>query len=409
MSSTDTTKAAATPDTAKATVAEVPSNLDVRLNADIKKMLYDNLTITNVTGGVAIKDSKMTLEDLKLAIDELEGTMALTGVYNTQNVKKPTVDFKVDIANFDIPKTFKAFNTVKKLAPIAQFAKGKFSTDLKFKTLLDEHMEPVMNTLEGGGHLRTSSVSVEGFEPINKLADALKQEKYKKLTFENVNATYTFKDGRVEVEEMPIKTGNITAKVKGSTGFDQTIDYTWNMEIPRAEFGSQANAAAGSVLDQINKAAGTNVKLADKVKIKAIFGGTITKPVLKTDLFGSGGGDSSPKETAKEVIGQGVDMAKEKAREESEKIMKDAQAEADKIKADAKVLADKTKAEGYTAIDKNIEDLKNPIAKASAKMAAPAAKKEVDKQAQKILDEANKKADDVLIKAKAESDKKLQK
>jgi hypothetical protein len=409
MSSPDSGKTeAATPDTAVASVAEVPSNLDVRLNADVKKMLYDNLTISNVTGGVAIKDSKMTLDNLKMAIDELEGTMALTGVYNTQNIKKPSVDFKVDIANFDIPKTFKAFNSVQKLAPIAQFAKGKFSTDLKFTTLLDEHMDPVLNTLEGGGHLKTQSVSVEGFEPINKLADLLKQEKYKKLTFENVDATYTFKDGRVEVKEMPIKTGNITAKVKGSTGFDQTIDYTWNMEIPRSEFGSQANAAAGSVLDQINKAAGTNVKLGDKVKLKVGFGGTITKPVLKSDLFGSGGDNATPKETAKEVIGQGVDMAKEKAREESEKIMKDAQAEADKIKADAKVLADKTKAEGYAAIDKNIEDLKNPIAKASAKVAAPAAKKEVDKQAQKILDEANKKADDILLKAKAESDKKLQ-
>ncbi|MCW3071480.1 MAG: hypothetical protein JWO44_1370 [Bacteroidetes bacterium] len=408
MSSTDTAKpaAAAAPDTAVASVAEVPSNLDVRLNADIKKMLYDNLTISNVTGGVAVKDSKMTLDNLKMAIDELEGTMALTGVYNTQDIRKPTVDFDVNIVNFDIPKTFTAFNSVQKLAPIGKFAKGKFSTDLKFKTLLDEHMDPVMNSLVGGGHLRTNSVTVEGFEPINKLADALKQEKYKKLTFENVDATYEFKDGRVEVKEMPLKTGNITAKVKGSTGFDQTIDYTWNMEIPRAEFGSQANAAAGSVLDQINKAAGTNVKLGDKIKIKALFGGTITKPVLKTDLFGSGG--DTPKETVKEVIGQGIDMAKEKAREESEKIMKDAQAEADKLKADAKVLADKTKTEGYAAIDKNIEEIKNPIAKASAKIAAPNAKKEVDKQAQKILDEANKKADDILIKAKAESDKKLQ-
>lgn len=406
MSSPDTAKAtAAAPDTAKASVAEVPSNLDVHLNADIKKMLYDKLTISNVTGGIAIKDSKMILDNLKLAIDELEGTMALTGVYNTQNVRKPVVDFSVDIANFDIPKTFMAFNSVQKLAPIGKYAKGKFSTDLKFKTLLDEHMDPVMNSLEGGGHLKTSSVTVEGFEPINKLADALKQEKYKKLTFENVNATYEFKDGRVEVKEMPIKTGNITAKVKGSTGFDQTIDYTWNMEIPRTEFGSQANAAAGSILDQINKTAGTNVKMGDKIKIKALFGGTITKPVLKTDLFGSG---ETPKETAKEIIGQGVDMAKEKARAEAEKIMKDAQAEADKIKAEAQSLADKTKTEGYAAIDKNIEDLKNPIAKASAKVAAPAAKKEVDKKAQRILDEANKKADDILLKAKAESDKKLQ-
>ena len=406
MSSTDTTTAAPTAaDTAAMTVVEVPSNLDVNLTATIGKLLYDNLTITNVSGGVAIKDSKMSLDKLKLTLDELEGTMQLSGVYNTQNIKKPMVDFDVDIANFDIPKTVKTFGTVKQLAPIAQYAKGKFSTDLKFSTVLDQAMSPVMNTLVGGGNLKTNNATIEGFEPINKLADALNQPKYKKLTFENVNATYEFKDGRVEVKEMPIKSGNITGKVKGSTGFDQTIDYTWALEIPRSEFGSQANAAAGSLLDQLNKQTGANVKLGDKVKIKALFGGTVTKPTIKTDLFNS---DQTPKEQVQNLVNQGVDMAKEKAREEAEKLMKDAQAEADKIKADAKALADKTKAEGYAAIDKNIETIKNPLQKAAAKAAAPAAKKEVDKQAQKILDEANKKADQVLVNAKAEADKKLQ-
>ena len=134
-------------------------------------------------------------------------------------------------------KTVKTFNTVEKLAPIAKYSKGKFGAQLKFTTLLDQHMSPVMNTLTGNGKLETKSVTVEGFEPINKLADALKQEKYKKLTFENVNASYEFKDGRVFVDEMPIKSGNINGTVKGSTGFDQTIDYHWMLEIPRAEFG----------------------------------------------------------------------------------------------------------------------------------------------------------------------------
>ncbi len=408
MSSSDTSKAKATTpvDTAKMSVVAVPSNLDVNLNANIEKMLYDNLTISKVSGDVGIKDSKMSLNNLKLTIDELEGTMKLNGVYNTQNLKKPLVDFDIDIANFDIPKTFKTFNSVQKLAPIGKYAKGKFGTSLKFNTLLDENMSPVLNSLVGGGRLQTKAVVVEGFEPINKLADALKQEKYKRLTFENVDATYEFKDGRVQVQEMPIKSGNITGKVKGSTGFDQTIDYTWALEIPRAEFGSQANAAAGSLIDQLNKQAGTNVKLGDKIKIKALFGGTVTKPTLKTDLFNTESGGA--KEQVKELVNQGVDMAKRKAREEAEKIMKDAQAQADKIKADAQALADKTKTEGYAAIDKNIDDIKNPISKGAAKLAAPTAKKEVDKQAQKIVDEANKKADDILLKAKAESDKKLQ-
>lgn len=398
---TDTAKHKAAADTAKMSAIAVPSNLDIHLNVVINRMLYDNLDITNTTGGVGVKDSKLTLENLKMEMKDLEGTMVVSGVYNSFNIKKPTVDFDVDVAGFDIPKTFNAFNSVKKLAPIGKYAKGKFSTQLKFKTNLDQHMSPDMKTLTGGGKLQTANVIVEGFEPINKLADALKQEKYKNLTFENVNATYEFRDGRVYVDEMPIKSGNISGTVKGSTGFDQTIDYTWNLEIPLSEFGAQANAAAGGLVDQLNKHTGGNIKLGDKVKVKANFGGTVTKPTVSTDFLNS---KQSGKEQVKD---KGVDMAKDKAKEEADKIMSDAQAQSNQIKADAKALADKTKVDGYAAIDKNILDINNPIAKMAAKAAAPSAKAEVDKKAQQILDEANKKADDIMTKAKAESDKKL--
>ena len=401
---TDTTKPKTTADTAKMSVIAVPSNLDIKLNLSVSRMLYDNLDITNVSGGVGMKDSKLELDNLKMDMKDLEGTMVVSGVYNSFNIKKPTVDFNIDIAGFDIPKTFNTFNSVKKLAPIGKYAKGKFSTQLKFKTNLDTHMSPDMKTLTGGGKLQTTSVTVEGFEPINKLADALKQDKYKKLTFENVNATYEFKDGRVQVEEMPIKSGNITGKVKGSTGFDQTIDYTWNLEIPLSEFGSQANAAAGGLVDQLNKHTGGNFKLGDKVKIKANFGGTVTKPIVSTDLLNT---NPSSKDQTKEVVNKGVDIAKDKAKEESDKIMRDAQYQASQVKADAKTAADKAKIDGYAAIDKNIFAISNPIEKMAAKAAAPAAKAEVDKKAQQIIDEGNKKADDILVKAKAESDKKL--
>ena len=403
--------AAVAVDTAPMTVVEVPSNLNVRLNANIGKMLYDNLAISAISGSVKIKDSKLGLENLKMDLKELEGTMALSGLYSTQNVKKPTVDFDIAISNFDIPKTFKAFNSVQKLAPIGKYAKGKFGTTLKFVATLDSHMEPDMKTLTGGGKLIANSVSVEGFEPINKLADALKQAKYKKLTFENVNASYKFNNGRVEVEEMPVKMGNISGNVKGSTGFDQTIDYIWMLEMPMAELGTQANALAGSLMDQLNKKAGTNLQLGDKIKIKALFGGTVTQPTIKTDLLGSQTKEDVKeeiKEKVMEVVDKGVGIAKEKARAEADKIMRDAQAQADKIKAEAQVLADKTKTEGYAAIDKTVSDAKNPIAKGVAKQAAPAAKKEVDKKVAKILDEANNKANNILTNAKAESDKKLQ-
>jgi hypothetical protein len=393
------------------TVVEVPSNLDVILNAAITKLVYDKFDITNVSGAVKIKDSKMTMDKLKMDMNDLEGSIVMTGVYNTQNKKKPVADLDLGIANFDITKTFKMFNSVQKLAPIGKYTKGKFGTTLKFTTILDSKMQPDLKTLTGNGTLTTKTVTIEGFEPINKLADVLKQEKYKKLTLQDVNVSYDFKDGRVEIKETPIKIGNSTAKVKGSTGFDQTIDYTWNMEIPRSEFGVQANAAAGSLLEKVNKQAGTDIKLSDKVKVGVLFGGTVTKPTVKTDLLGGKGKaeiKEQVKEQVKQIVAEKMDDTKVKARAEADKIMQDAQAQSDKIKADAQALADQTRQEGYAAIDKTVNDAGNPFAKKAAQLAAPTAKKEVDKKVQKILDDANTKADGILANAKAQADKKLQ-
>lgn len=393
-------------------VVEVPSNLDVVLNASIAKLVYDTYNISNLSGTVKIKDSKLSMEKVKLNMDDLEGSVVMNKcIYNTQNIKKPLVDFDMDVAGFDITKTFNMFNSVQKMAPIGKYTKGKFGTSIHFITVLDQNMEPIMNTMTGGGKLITKSVVIEGFEPINKLADLLKQEKYKKLAMTDVNVSYEFKDGRVEVKETPVKLGNSTAKIHGSTGFDETIDYTWNMEIPRSEFGTQANAAVGSLLDQVNKKAGTDIKMIDKVKVNVLFGGTVTKPTVKTDLLGDktkADVKAQVKEQVKEVIAQKVEDVKEKAREEADKIMRDAQAQADKIKAEAQALADKTRQEGYAAVDKTVSDAKNPIAKKAAELAAPAAKKEVDKKVQSILDDANKKADGILQNAKAEADKKLE-
>jgi hypothetical protein len=83
-------------------------------------------------------------------------------------------------------------------------------------------MSPDLNTLTGGGKIESKSVTIEGFEATYKLADAL-NKKYKRLTFENGNASYEFKNGRVYVQEIIIKSGNIDGKVKGSKGLNLTI------------------------------------------------------------------------------------------------------------------------------------------------------------------------------------------
>jgi len=395
-STTETTSAQpAAADTAAMTVVEVPGNIDFVLNADIKQLLYDNLVIDNMNGNIQIKKKKVDMTNLKLGV--LGGNVLMNGFYETTNPKKPTVNMNFKVDNFDIQKTFNAFNTVQKLAPIGKYAKGMFTATLEnFKADLDSKMEPVLSSIHGNGVLKTNSVEVSGFEPFNKLADALKIQKLKNLTLQNVNAEYEFKDGRVALRNpVKVKIDKISADITGSTGFDQTIDYNWKMDVPTEMFGSQANTMVAGLLGQASSAAGTTISMPKSVKVNVGFGGTVTKPTVKTGMKGGEAG-----ETVKDQL---VNTAKDKANEEAQKILADAQAQVEKIKAETQVTVDKLKADGYAEADKLVEQASNPIAKIAAKKAAELAKKEVDKKAQKVLDDTDVRCNKILEDAKAKS------
>lgn len=397
MASSEPTTATqpAAADTAAMTVVEVPGNIDFILNANITKLLYDNLVIDNMNGNIEIKKRKVDMTNLNLGL--LGGKVLMNGYYETANPKKPTVNLSFKVDNFDIQKTFTAFNTVQKLAPIGQYAKGMFTATLEnFKADLDQTMSPILSTLHGNGVFKTSSVTVGGFPAFVKLGEVLKIEQLKNLNIQNVVAEYEFKDGRVNLRNpVKVKIDKINAEITGSTGFDQTIDYNWKMDVPTEMFGAQANNMVAGLLGQASSAIGTTVSMPKSVKVNVGFGGTVTKPTVKTGTKAGEAGAS--------IKDQAVTAVKDKANEEAQKILADAQAQVEKLKADAQAASDKLKTEGYAAADKQVEDVKNPIAKIAAKKAAELAKKEVDKQAQKLLDEAEVKSQKILEDAKVKS------
>lgn len=393
------TATAAPTSTAATGPVEVPGNIDFVLNSKLGKVIYTNMELTNVEGNIVVRERKVDMTNLRM--NTLGGALTVNGYYETTNPKKPTTSLNLKVENFDIQQSFKTFNTVQKLAPAAEYAKGLFTATIEnFKVGLNEKMEPDLSTVNARGTFKTNAVSVGGFPPFVKLGEALKVEQLKNAEIKNLNLDYFIKDGRINFKPFVTKIANIPTNIEGSTGLDQSIDYKWKMEVPRSMFGSNANSVINGLLGQANAAAGTNVQLGEKINVTALFGGTVMKPTVKTGM----------KDDAKSAVAtattQVLNTAINKAQEEAQKILDDAKAQVDKIKAETQALADKTRQEGYAAADKLVEDASNPIAKIAAKKAAEVAKKEVDKKVQKILDETDARSNKIMEDAKAKADAK---
>lgn len=392
-----------TADTSKLSVLEVPANIDFSINTSIRKILYENLTFENVAGKAEVHDQKIDLSNL--AFNMLKGNVTMSGTYATTDPKKPAFDYTLSLQHFDIQQTYKAFTTVQKMAPIAERCNGSFSSDLKVTGSLDPHMQPVMNSLTGNGMLSSQNVVVSNFEPLSKMADALKMEQYKQLSIQDVKIPFEFKNGRVFVKPFTSQLAGTTATISGSNGFDQTIDYTVGLAIPKSKIPTQATSAISDALGKANNLIGTNIQLPDPVKVNVLIGGTVLKPTIKTDFSKQGQSIvSSVKEEVKQQVQQQVDNAKQQGREQADKILAEANKQAQAIRDAAKASADQVKTQGYAAADQLVTQATNPIAKAAAQQAAKTAKAQTDKKALQIIDEGNKKAQQVLDEAKKKSD-----
>jgi uncharacterized protein involved in outer membrane biogenesis len=408
MGEEETTSTGTTaPDTSAMSIIEVPGNIDFVLNTSIGSLHYDTYDITDVKGTVAIKDHRINMKNLFMRL--MGGSMIMNGTYSTVNPKVPEMDFDLGIKDFDIPTASKHLLTIQKLAPVAKYTTGRFSTDVSLKSRLNPDMMPDLNSLEGKGRLKTNQVVVTGFEPLNKLADALGgMDKFKKAEFSNLDISYSFSNGKVTYEKFPFKTGSIAGEVQGSTGFDQTIDYKMNMEVPTKDMPSGAKQAVTGLLSKANML-GVNATLPEKVKLNALFGGTVTNPTVKTDVKElTSGVVENVKDQVKEKIEEKVTEVKEDVKEklnaEKEKSMKDAERTAQQIKDEAAKSAEKVRQEGYKQAEDLEKQAKNPIEKAAAKKAADKIRKETDEKANKIIEEGNKKAEGVMNDARAKAD-----
>ncbi|MBI4946518.1 MAG: AsmA family protein [Bacteroidetes bacterium] len=408
MTPSSTTTATATPDTSHLSIIPVPGNIDFILNSTISKILYDKIEIKDMAGSLIIRDSKVMMNKLKMST--MGGTMLMSGTYSTQNPKVPAVNFDINISDFDIPMTFKYFNTVQKLAPVAKYATGKFSTQLKYSSNLDATMMPDMKTMNGDGKLQTKSVVIAGFEPLNKLAEALGgMDKFKKAEFSNLDITYHIKDGKVSTDDFPFKSGSVAGNIFGSTALDQTIDYTMKMEIPTGDMPSGAKEFVTKQFSAVNKL-GTNFKLPEKVKIDALFGGTTTSPTVKTSMKDmSGNMKEQAKEQVKEVVTQKVEDVKQqvsqKLEEQKKKLIADAEAQAQRVRDEAKKFSDDTKKNGYVQADALQNKGGNFLEKAANKKLSEKLRKETDNKSAQILNDGNKKADDLVKSAHDQADK----
>lgn len=229
MGGADST-ATATVDTTATGIVEIPKNINFMMTANMKEILMDNLVFNNITGNLTISGGKADMRNLSM--HTMGGNVVMNGYYSTADIEKPELNAGFNMNGIGFAQAYKDLNMVRQMAPIFENLKGNFSGNINIQTELDEQMSPVLQTLQGNGRLSTKDLSLSDVDVLNQIADAAGKPDLKNITVKDMAIDFAIKDGRVSTKPFDIKWKDYNLNLSGSTGLDETIDYTGKVNLP---------------------------------------------------------------------------------------------------------------------------------------------------------------------------------
>jgi hypothetical protein len=258
-------------------VMKIPAFLDCTIAGKSKTVIYDNLTLKDVSGRLIIKDEAVTLENVKSSI--FDGQIGLNGTVSTKTTV-PTFAMDLSLNQVNIAQTFTQLDFMKNIAPIANVINGKLNSTIKLSGKLDpKEMTPDLKTVSGDlmSQLLSTTINASNSTMLSALDSQISFIDLNKINLNDLKTAISFKDGKVNVQPFDLKYEDVKLTVGGTHGFDQTMNYNLKFDLPAKYLGPEVN-------NLITKLSPADAAKVENIPVTALIGGNFTTPKISTDL-----------------------------------------------------------------------------------------------------------------------------
>ena len=333
-------------------VIPIPANLDVDFTAQIDELIYDNMNLEKFSGAMGIANQAIEMQDVTFEL--LGGKVAMSGAYNTLDIRKPHYNFYLDMKQFGIKEAFSSFSTMQAYAPVSKIIEGLANMEVGISGWLKPNMMPILEDINGLGAFEVLQGGISQSNIMNAIAEKTKIQSISKLDLSGVAAQFEIKEGYVQVKPFDLNIKDIKLRIGGRQYISGKIDYEVDIDAPSGSIGDAAFSALSNL-------SGTNIPTSDRIQVNLLVGGTATDPKISG---GSGGTGSQIKQQAKQVaedklnekLGTDVKLNKDSLKNQANEIKQQTQ---DSLKK----VAEAAKQRAKDSIDAAVEKAKREAAK----------------------------------------------
>ncbi|MBN1290873.1 MAG: AsmA family protein [Candidatus Latescibacteria bacterium] len=245
----------------------VPPNLSVDNSVKLGTVVFGKMKADSVTGRITAKDGTFKLHDLD--IRAYKGALTGNAGMNIIQSGDATYDGSFKLNALDAGSFLSSFFGTGE----DQFG-GKLSSTLSFNGAGLDSVSMLEN-LKATGSLDINKGSISNWEFTKKLGQYLKFLNFDKIDFDRIRNSFIVENKKVVTPDMAITTSFGDINLDGTTGFDKSINYQFNLLLDETTSKKAAQ--------QINSLTSLFKGETGRLELDLTAGGTLTSPSFSLD------------------------------------------------------------------------------------------------------------------------------
>ena len=208
----------------------IPSNLDLKFQANAQKVNITDLTLKDAKGSMNIKKGILTMQNTGFNLIGCEVNMNAN--YQASSPKKAQFEYDIKASDFDIKRAYNEIKIFREMASAAEKAEGIISLEYKLKGRLNANMEPVYPSLVGNGVVSVKDIKMQGMKMFSAVAKKTSKEDIKNPELSKVEIKSSIKNNIITLERFKFKFAGFRPRIEGTTSLDGRLNLKMRLGLP---------------------------------------------------------------------------------------------------------------------------------------------------------------------------------
>ena len=208
----------------------IPSNLDLKFQANAQKVNFNELTLKDAKGSMNIKKGVLTMQNTGFNL--IGCAVNMNAKYEASTTKKAIFEYDIKASNFDIKRAYNEIKIFREMASAAEKAEGIISLEYKLKGRLNANMEPVYPSLVGNGIVSVKDIKMHGMKMFSAVAKTTSKEEMKNPELSKVAIKSSIKNNIITLERFKFKFAGFRPRIEGTTSLDGRLNIKMRLGLP---------------------------------------------------------------------------------------------------------------------------------------------------------------------------------